>query len=114
MKNGYSTSVEISPWNEDCPMVGSVDYPRLSQLYASTMVEQLMRSFDCEDVQFEIKRNEHDLGDYLDICCWTEVESKEAISKVNRIEDQFPESWDEIAIHTLKAANAYLPTSTAK
>ena len=90
---------ETTPTNENCQQLGKNYDQALAKLEAKTLVKQLERQFpeQPEGVYYRIRSNPHDFGSYYSVQLVYNDEDQNHCSFLNKLEENFPELWDEKA-----------------
>jgi hypothetical protein len=90
---------ETTPTNENCQQLGKNYDQALAKLEAKTLVKQLERQFpeQPEGVYYRIRSNPHDFGSYYSVQFVYDDEDQNHCSFLNKLEENFPELWDEKA-----------------
>ena len=95
---------ETTPSNEDCAAVGRENYTKYSCLEARALEDQIVRQFAPvpPGVRIRLKANPHDFGTYFTLVLSYEEEDIDAREFCEKVEDKFPDRWDDDAIFYLK------------
>jgi hypothetical protein len=85
------------PADEDCEQVGMPTYDgRRARLECETFRDQLRRQFgdEPEGATLRVKSNPHDFGNYLEVACYFDTDSEEAVAYAFKCEGEAWTEWD--------------------
>ena len=88
---------EITPFDEECPQVGSEGYSAKAKATADVLIEQLKRTFDLNGVCIEVVEVPHDLGSYFELEASVSDDDVEATTRLIRLGQEFPDRWDSVS-----------------
>ena len=94
----YIETFEITPYEEECPQVGSDSYPKKAKAAADALIDQLQRSFDTAGISFDVVEVGHDLGSYFEVQAFASDDDAEAVVRLIHLEGNFPAQWDQDAM----------------
>lgn len=99
-----SYEFDLTPYEEDCVMVGSEGYKEKAHLEYRAIVEQIKRQFGIPPVSviFKFKHSPHDFGTYYELQVIYNEDSEEACQYISNIEQDFPQTWDKESRRFLK------------
>jgi hypothetical protein len=89
-------SIGSSPWDENCVQVGQPDYYEKAREECTRFIRLLRQTFgpEPEGAHLVVKSFPHDFGDYLEVVCYFETESTEAVAYALRCEGETPATWE--------------------
>lgn len=92
-----SIDYDCVPLNEECTPAGRD--PAAERREARAMIGQLRRMFGEEPAgaRLKIHSNPHDFASYLSVRCVFDDQIEEAAEYAYRLEDGFPDAWDDAA-----------------
>lgn len=90
---------EATPTKEDCQQLGENYDQVLAKLEAKTLIQQLKRQFpeQPDGAYYRIHSNPHYFGNYYSVQLVYDDEDENHYSFINKLEENFPEFWDEQA-----------------
>ena len=93
------------PMSEKCESVG-VNYDSTkARKEASSLISQLIRTVgdNPEGSRLKVQSNPHEFGCYYSVAFVFDNENEEHIQHLNKLEENFPEFWDEQSKKELSA-----------
>jgi len=95
MRDTYE--LDTVPMSEKCESVG-VNYDSTkARQQAISLISQLIRTVgdNPEGSRLKVQSNPHDFGYYYSVAFVFDNENEEHIQHLNKLEENFPEFWDE-------------------
>ena len=116
-------TIGTTPTGEDCAQLGSPDYYEKTKIEARVFIKMIERLFPEEmndsGLSIRLKGFTHDFGTYHEICLGYNVSTEEdedgeiiltsSEQAALTIDNNLPESWDEIALRELEKEGYYKP-----
>lgn len=100
-------SFDTTPIEEECAQAGSVEYYQKAKKEGETLIKQLKRQFGepPNGCSLKMKLNPHDFGNYFTVNVFFDENKDNCVEYAMKIENDFPEFWDEESIKELDKKN---------
>ncbi len=96
--------IGCSPSDEQCAQVGDTGYYVQARKECTAFINQLNRTFGDPkkyNCLLLTKSNNHDFGEYLEVRCYYETTNEISVEYAMRVEREYPNKWDDIALKEL-------------